>query len=66
MVGFLRGRPESVGVYDGGTAGSTKLIKDLLPSRETAQLIESTDTANEMPGQCARIYVFLRIHPSQC
>ena len=57
---FLSEKPEWVRVYECGTSGATKLLKDLRPSRETAQLIEYTDLANDVPAQSARIYVFRR------
>jgi hypothetical protein len=57
---FLRDRPEWLRVYECGASGATKLLKDLRPSHETAQLIEYTDVANDVPAQSARIYVFRR------
>jgi hypothetical protein len=57
---FLSEKPEWVRVYECGTSGATKLLKDLRPSRETAQLIEYTDLANDVPAQSARIYLFRR------
>jgi hypothetical protein len=51
-------------VYECDASGATKLLKDLRPSRETAQLIEYTDLARDVPAQSARIYVFRRAaHP---
>ncbi|MGD0499093.1 MAG: hypothetical protein ABSC23_11715 [Bryobacteraceae bacterium] len=57
---FLHDRPEWVRVYECGASGATKLLRDLRPSRETAQLIEYTDLATDVPAQCARIYLFRR------
>jgi hypothetical protein len=57
---FLDGRPEWLRVYECGASGTTKLLKDLPPSRETAQVIEYTDIANDVPAQSARIYLFRR------
>ena len=57
---FLDERPEWVRVYECGASGVTKLLKDLQPSHEAAELIEYTDQANDVPAQSARIYVFCR------
>jgi hypothetical protein len=57
---FLSGRPEWLRVYECGMAGTTKLLKELRPSRDTAQLTEYTDIANDVLAQSARIYVFRR------
>jgi hypothetical protein len=57
---FLGDRPQWLRVYECGTSGATKLLKDLRPSRETAQLIEYTDLAFDVPAQSARIYMFCR------
>jgi hypothetical protein len=57
---FLSGRPQWVRVYECDASGTTRLLKDLRPSRETAQLIEYTDLACDVPAQSARIYVFRR------
>ncbi|MGD0309677.1 MAG: hypothetical protein ABSC02_10335 [Acidobacteriota bacterium] len=57
---FLDGRPEWLRVYECGASGVTKLLKDLRPSRETAQLIEYMDLANDVPARSARIYLFRR------
>jgi hypothetical protein len=58
-------------VYECDASGATRLLKDLRPSRETAQLIEYTDLENDVPAQSARIYVFrrttdsIRSHPDK-
>jgi hypothetical protein len=57
---FLSDRPEWLRVYECGASGATKLLKDLRPSHETAQRIEYTDLADDVPAQSARIYVFRR------
>ena len=57
---FLSERPEWLRVYECGASGTPTLLKDLRPSHETAQLIEYTDLAYDMPAQSARIYVFRR------
>src|ERR1700722_638957 len=54
---FLGGRPKWLRVYECDASGATKLLKDMRPSRETAQLIEYTDLANAIQAQSARIYV---------
>jgi hypothetical protein len=58
---FLGERPEWVRVYECGASGATNLLKDLRPSRETAERIEYTDEANDVPAQSVRIYMFCRI-----
>jgi hypothetical protein len=61
---FLSDRPEWLRVYECDASGAIRLIKDLRPSRETAQLIEYTDPASDVPAQSARIYLFRRVvHP---
>src|ERR1039458_5826652 len=57
---FLHDRPQWLRVYECGVSGTTKLLKDLRPSREAAQLIEYTDVATDVAAQSARIYVFRR------
>lgn len=57
---FLNERPEWVRVYECGASGTTRLLKDLRPSRETAELIEYTDQAADVPAQSVRIYIFRR------
>lgn len=57
---FLHDRPEWVRVYECGTSGATKLLKDLRPSRETADLTEYVDLGNDVAAQSARIYLFHR------
>jgi hypothetical protein len=57
---FLNDRPEWLRVYECDASGATRLLKDLRPSLETAQLIEYTDLENDVPAQSARIYVFRR------
>jgi hypothetical protein len=57
---FLNDRPEWLRVYECGASGVPNLLKDLRPSRETAEMIEYTDIANDVPAQFARIYLFRR------
>jgi len=57
---FLRNRPSWVRVYECDRAGATKLLKDIRPSRATAQRIEYTDLATDVSAQSARIYLFRR------
>jgi hypothetical protein len=57
---FLGNRPEWVRVYECGTSGTVRLLKDLRPSYETAKVSEYADLANDVPAQSARIYVFRR------
>lgn len=57
---FLSDRPEWLRVYECGASGVIRLLKDLRPSHETAQRVEYTDLANDVPAQSARIYVFRR------
>jgi hypothetical protein len=63
---FLGERPEWLRVYECGTTGETRLLKDLRPSRESAPLTEYVDLATDVPAQSARIYVFRRctLHPA--
>jgi hypothetical protein len=60
---FLGECPQWLRVYECGTSGETKLIKDLAPCRQTARLTEYVDLASEVPAQSARIYVFRRAEP---
>jgi hypothetical protein len=57
---FLSKRPEWLRVYQCDASGAIRLLKDLRPSRDTAELIEYTDVADAVPAQSARIYVFRR------
>lgn len=57
---FLGDCPQWLRVYECQASGATKLLKDLRPSRETAELIEYTDLAFDVPAQSARIYMFCR------
>jgi hypothetical protein len=57
---FVGERPEWLRVYECGTSGATKLVKDLRPSRAIPQRTEYTEVANDVPAQSARIYLFRR------
>jgi len=57
---FLGDRPRWVRVYECDASGTTRLLKDLRPTRETGQLTEYADLASDVPAQAARIYVFRR------
>jgi len=57
---FLGNRPEWLRVYECGTSGVTKLLKDMRPSQETSQFSEYLDIAADVPAQSARIYLFRR------
>ena len=58
---FLDDRPAWLRVYECGSSGATKLLKDLRPSHQTKRRIEYTDIASDVPARPARIYVFRRI-----
>jgi hypothetical protein len=57
---FLSDPPEWLRVYECDASGATRLLRDLRPSRETAQLVEYTDLASDVLAQSARIYLFRR------
>jgi hypothetical protein len=57
---FIGDRPRWLRVYECGTSGVAKLVKDLRPSRATPQRTEYADVANDVPAQSARIYLFRR------
>lgn len=62
---FPHDRPEWLRVYESDAQGGTRLVKDLRPTRETAEASEYLDTAEDMPGESARIYVFERAQSSR-
>ncbi|MDP2895513.1 MAG: hypothetical protein Q8Q12_03010 [bacterium] len=57
---FAGARPSWVRVYECSPSGSARLLKELRPWRESQECTEYQDTAEEVPGQSARIYVFWR------
>jgi len=57
---FRTNPPKWLRVYECTASGATKLLKDLPPARETAQLTEYTDLATDVQAQSARIYLFHR------
>jgi len=59
---FFHDRPNWLRVYERGTSGRATLIKDLRPLRETSEISEYFDVADDMPGRSARIYIFQRLH----
>lgn len=57
---FARHHPEWLRVYECSASGNTKLLRDLRPIRETQELTEYLDVAEDLPAKSARIYVFRR------
>jgi len=57
---FRDNRPVWVRVYECGSDGDAKLVRDLRPVREKKQFTEYLDIAENRPAQSARIYVFDR------
>ena len=62
---FLHGHPDWVRVYERGSDGSVRLLKDL-PRRHTETGVrEYVDIGENVPAKAARIYVFFRRDMSQ-
>jgi hypothetical protein len=57
---FLHDEPDWVRAYEPGAAGAVKLLKDLRPARRTQQLTEYSDSAENVPSNLIRVYVFSR------
>lgn len=57
---FVRDFPEWVRVYEVSPAGSARLIRDLAPVAENQNAREYLDSAEDVPGRSARVYVFRR------
>jgi hypothetical protein len=55
---FVHDRPEWLRVYESSAARGTRLLKDLRPTHETHETSEYIDSAEDVPAQAARIYVF--------
>ena len=61
---FVGDRPLWVRVYHSEPAGHAELLKDLRPRVVGRRFTEYVDSATNVAGQSARIYVFRRDAPS--
>lgn len=66
---FAHGKPQSVRAYERRISGTAKLLKDLRPRSPEPDIFEYVDKDENVPAQCARIYMFSRpsireSHPS--
>jgi len=62
-LSFLRARPNWLRVYEPGTSGAAKLLKDLRPTRKNDDSTEYLDTGENVSSNLIRIYVFSRLTP---
>ena len=55
--------PNWLRVYEPGTSGAAKLLKDLRPTRKNDDSTEYLDTGENVSSNLIRIYVFSRLTP---
>ena len=60
---FLGDGPDWLRVYECGVSGAAKLLKEMRPTLPVPGRVEYIDTAADINGQSARIYVFRRPPP---